>query len=69
MDTLMHLTCTNMEKGMVNEALKVCVLSVFFLTRHRSVSFQAAKEQGIENILALRGGDYFGRVIRTQRKL
>jgi len=36
-DTVMHLTCTNMEKGMVNEALK------------------AAKEQGIENILALRG--------------
>lgn len=36
-DTLMHLTCTNMEQGMVNEALK------------------AAKERGIQNILALRG--------------
>ncbi|KAF9469309.1 methylenetetrahydrofolate reductase-domain-containing protein [Collybia nuda] len=37
MDTVMHLTCTNMEEGMVNDALK------------------AAKERGIQNILALRG--------------
>ncbi|KAF8823798.1 hypothetical protein HHX47_DHR9000107 [Lentinula edodes] len=36
-DTILHLTCTNMEKGMVDEALR------------------AAKECGIQNILALRG--------------
>ncbi|TCD70916.1 hypothetical protein EIP91_000822 [Steccherinum ochraceum] len=36
-DTIMHLTCTNMEKGTVDKAL------------------QAAKERGIESILALRG--------------
>ncbi|THH29589.1 hypothetical protein EUX98_g4598 [Antrodiella citrinella] len=36
-DTIMHLTCTNMEKGTVDEALR------------------AAKERGIESILALRG--------------
>ncbi|KAH8099536.1 methylenetetrahydrofolate reduct [Cristinia sonorae] len=36
-DTIMHLTCTNMEKGTVDAALR------------------AAKERGIENILALRG--------------
>ncbi|KAJ7121234.1 methylenetetrahydrofolate reductase-domain-containing protein [Mycena filopes] len=37
LDTVLHLTCTNMEQGMVDEALK------------------AAKDRGIENILALRG--------------
>ncbi|KAF9067554.1 methylenetetrahydrofolate reductase-domain-containing protein [Rhodocollybia butyracea] len=37
LDTILHLTCTNMEKGMVDEALR------------------AAKERGIQNILALRG--------------
>jgi methylenetetrahydrofolate reductase (NADPH) len=26
-DTVLHLTCTNMEKGMVDDALKVCFLS------------------------------------------
>ncbi|KAI0064533.1 methylenetetrahydrofolate reduct [Artomyces pyxidatus] len=36
-DTVLHLTCTNMEKGMVDEALR------------------AAKEIGIQNIMALRG--------------
>ncbi|KAH9958319.1 methylenetetrahydrofolate reduct [Russula dissimulans] len=36
-DTVMHLTCTNMEKGSVDAALR------------------AAKEAGIQNILALRG--------------
>ncbi|KAJ3889733.1 methylenetetrahydrofolate reductase-domain-containing protein [Lentinula edodes] len=36
-DTILHLTCTNMEKGTVDEALR------------------AAKECGIQNILALRG--------------
>ena len=24
-DTIMHLTCTNMEKGMVDTALRVCI--------------------------------------------
>ncbi|KAF5389318.1 hypothetical protein D9757_003380 [Collybiopsis confluens] len=37
LDTILHLTCTNMEKGSVDEALR------------------AAKERGIQNILALRG--------------
>ncbi|KAJ3970049.1 methylenetetrahydrofolate reductase-domain-containing protein [Lentinula raphanica] len=37
LDTILHLTCTNMEKGMVDEVLR------------------AAKDNGIENILALRG--------------
>ncbi|KAI5900434.1 methylenetetrahydrofolate reduct [Schizophyllum commune H4-8] len=37
LDTVMHLTCTNMKVGMVDEALA------------------AAKERGIESILALRG--------------
>ncbi|KIL69922.1 hypothetical protein M378DRAFT_69203 [Amanita muscaria Koide BX008] len=37
LDTILHLTCTNMEQGMVDEALK------------------AAKDRGIQNILALRG--------------
>ncbi|KAI0070689.1 MTHFR-domain-containing protein [Panus rudis PR-1116 ss-1] len=36
-DTIMHLTCTNMEQGTVDAALR------------------AAKERGIQNILALRG--------------
>ncbi|KAK7467440.1 methylenetetrahydrofolate reductase 1 [Stygiomarasmius scandens] len=36
-DVILHLTCTNMVQGMVDEAL------------------QAAKERGIQNILALRG--------------
>ncbi|EIN07214.1 MTHFR-domain-containing protein [Punctularia strigosozonata HHB-11173 SS5] len=36
-DTVLHLTCTNMEKGTVDDALR------------------AAKERGIQNILALRG--------------
>ncbi|KAJ7074128.1 methylenetetrahydrofolate reductase-domain-containing protein [Mycena amicta] len=38
LDTILHLTCTNMVQGMIDEALK------------------AAKERGITNILALRGG-------------
>ncbi|KAJ7112438.1 FAD-linked oxidoreductase-like protein [Mycena crocata] len=37
LDTILHLTCTNMEQGMVDDALK------------------AAKDRGIQNILALRG--------------
>ncbi|KAF7375999.1 Methylenetetrahydrofolate reductase [Mycena sanguinolenta] len=37
LDTILHLTCTNMEQGMVDDALK------------------AAKERGIQSILALRG--------------
>ncbi|KAI0664750.1 methylenetetrahydrofolate reduct [Cubamyces menziesii] len=36
-DTILHLTCTNMVQGLVDEALR------------------AAKDRGIENILALRG--------------
>ena len=24
-DTIMHLTCTNMEQGMIDDALKVCI--------------------------------------------
>ncbi|KAJ6618807.1 methylenetetrahydrofolate reduct [Mycena sp. CBHHK59/15] len=37
LDTILHLTCTNMQQGMVDDALK------------------AAKDRGIQNILALRG--------------
>ncbi|KAF4615411.1 hypothetical protein D9613_002717 [Agrocybe pediades] len=37
LDTILHLTCTNMERGLIDEVLKT------------------AKEQGIQNILALRG--------------
>jgi len=38
LETCMHLTCTNMPKEKIDEALRVC------------------KENGIQNILALRGG-------------
>ena len=38
LNTILHLTCTNMEMGLIDEVLK------------------AVKEQGIQNILALRGG-------------
>ncbi|KAG5645575.1 hypothetical protein DXG03_005713 [Asterophora parasitica] len=40
-DTVLHLTCTNMEQGTVNSALR------------------DAKARGIQNILALRGGESF----------
>ncbi|KAI3604823.1 methylenetetrahydrofolate reductase [Moniliophthora roreri] len=38
-ETILHLTCTNMMQGMVDDALR------------------AAKDRGIQNVLALRGGE------------
>lgn len=54
LETIMHLTCTNMEKGTVDIALRVRRVHCYRIVR--SYDLQAAKERGIENILALRGG-------------
>ena len=56
--TILHLTCTNMEMGLVDEVLKVYVMLLFFYPNPYLLSmfFQAVKGQGIQNILALRGG-------------
>ena len=53
-DTILHLTCTNMEQGLVDDVLRVCCLC--FHLGCNADRFQKAKEKGIENILALRGG-------------
>jgi len=31
--TILHLTCTNMEKGLIDDVLKVSVINVFFYNR------------------------------------
>lgn len=31
LDTVLHLTCTNMEKGTIDEALKVCLHTILVL--------------------------------------
>lgn len=58
-DTTLHLTCTNMVQGTVDAALRVRKpdLPTFVLrTQPILTSLQEAKDRGIENILALRGG-------------
>lgn len=60
LDTILHLTCTNMEKGMVDDALKVGYSLLYAHYRssyhNRGTFFQNAKARGIQNLLALRGG-------------
>lgn len=56
LDTLLHLTCTNMLQGMVDDALKVRALSLFEYYKLNLTFIQAAQSRGIQNILALRGG-------------
>lgn len=55
-ETILHLTCTNMEGGMIDDALKVfqCNICENHLISNKFP--QGAKERGIQNILALRGG-------------
>ncbi len=57
-DTTLHLTCTNMVQGTVDAALRVRypVLLSFVCAQSILCSIQEAKDRGIENILALRGG-------------
>ena len=56
LSTILHLTCTNMEQGLVDDVLqvhRVLFFIGFFVQRYFEKS---AKKQGIQNILALRGG-------------
>ena len=56
LSTILHLTCTNMEQGLVDDVLqvhRVLFFIGFFVQRYFE---KAAKKQGIQNILALRGG-------------
>ena len=55
LDTIMHLTCTNMMQGTVDEALRVSFMYVHVCSIVTN-RIKTAKERGIENILALRGG-------------
>ena len=59
-DTTLHLTCTNMVQGTVDAALRVRkpdLPTLIVLRAHPILtSLQEAKDRGIENILALRGG-------------
>ena len=56
LSTILHLTCTNMEQGLVDDVLQV-YREFLFIGFFCSVYFEkAAKKQGIQNILALRGG-------------
>lgn len=59
-DTLLHLTCTNMEQGLVDDVLRVSCEE--FKRDWSTDPSQKAKERGIENILALRGGLLFVRI-------
>ena len=56
LSTILHLTCTNMEQGLVDDVLQVrrgLFLVGFFVQYYFE---KAAKKLGIQNILALRGG-------------
>jgi methylenetetrahydrofolate reductase (NADPH) len=55
-DTVLHLTCTNIEQGGVDEALKVANRMHEIKYVSRLMVKQNAKARGIQNILALRGG-------------
>lgn len=66
LSTILHLTCTNMEQGLVDDVLQVHVASFFLLVFFVQYYFKkAAKKQGIQNILALRGGQSLYIIDRT----
>jgi 5,10-methylenetetrahydrofolate reductase len=61
LETCMHLTCTNMPKAQIDEALRVrgdCALTRVHGRALRRLMHpqQTCREAGIQNILALRGG-------------
>jgi methylenetetrahydrofolate reductase (NADPH) len=56
LSTILHLTCTNMEQGLVDDVLQVHRYFFFIVFSVQYFFEKAAKKQGIQNILALRGG-------------
>ena len=57
LSTILHLTCTNMEQGLIDDVLQVYRDLFFSIGFFVQYDFEkAAKKQGIQNILALRGG-------------
>jgi hypothetical protein len=54
----MHLTCTNMRQGLVDEVLRVRDTFQSYSKDSDFYYYQSAKSIGVQNIMALRGGAY-----------